>query len=375
MKLIGRLPFKVTCLFVLLGLLSGACSPPEPIILGFLGGLTGRVADLGIAARDGVQIAVDRCNQAGGVNGRKVILLVMDDKHDAPTARQAAKNLIDQGASAIIGPTTSAMAVAVTPVVNDAKVVCLSPTATTEDLSGKDDYFLRVTSTTKLFAATNANYQLKTKRMRRVAAAYDLGNRSFSENWINNFAAALEKGGGALVAKKGFTSGEMTSYAKFAAELLAAKPDGVVIAANAMDSSLLCQQIRKLDSHLPITLADWAAQERLIELGGKAVEGVTVIQTFDRDNKSPRYQEFRNVYKGRFGREPGFAGVYAYDAAKLVLDALSRRTGNETLKQAILSSPRYEGLQGERTMTPFGDVDNLKCSISMVKDGRFVVLE
>lgn len=376
MKLIRYFSLKASVFaIILLSLLAGACGRNEPIRLGFIGGLTGRVADLGIAGRDGVQIAVDECNQAGGVNGRKVVLLVMDDKHDIHTAQQVAQHLIDQEVSAIIGPMTSAMALALLPVINQAKMVCVSPTATTEELSGKDDYFLRISGTTKYFAAKNANYQLKTKRMKRVAAVYDLANRSFSENWIDNFGEALVKGGGELVVKKGFTSGEVTSFIAFVKDLLIAQPDGVVIAANAVDASLLCQQIRKLDADLPITLADWAAQERLIEVGGKAVEGVTVIQTFDRNNNSPRYQEFRSIYKDRFGREPGFAGVYGYDAAKLALDALVRKTGDESLKQVILSKPQSESLQGKHIMDRFGDADNAKCSISIVKDGQFVVVE
>ena len=376
MKIIRHFPLKVNVfLIIFISLLAGACGPNEPIRLGFIGGLTGRGADLGIAARDGVQIAVDQYNQAGGVNGREVVLLVMDDKHDVHTAQQTAQRLIDQEVSAIIGPMTSAMAMALLPVINQAKMVCVSPTVTTEDLSGKDDYFLRISGITKIFAAKNANYQLKAKTMRRVAAVYDLGNRSFSENWINNFGATLARGGGELVIKKGFTSGEVTSFIQFAKDLLVAKPDGVVIAANAVDASLLCQQIRKLDAALPITLSDWAAQERLIEMGGKAVEGVTVIQTFDRDNKSPRYQKFRSIYTKRFGREPGSSGVYGYDAAKLVLDALARKTDGKSLKQVILSEPGFEGLQGEHTMDQFGDAKNAKCSISIVKDGRFVVVE
>lgn len=356
-------------------LLALACSPSEPIKLGFLGGVTGSVADLGIAGRDGAQLAVDLRNQAGGINGRKVVLLIRDDKHDMEVAKRQAQELIDQGVSAIIGPMTSQMAMAITPIINKAKVVAMAPTATTEALSGKDDYFFRITATTKVFATANANYQIKNKRMKRVAAAYDLGNRSFSEMWLNNFADAMATGGSEVVSRVGFTSGKVDSYTAIVKKLLESRPDGIVIVANAVDASLLCQQIRKLDADLPITLADWAAQERLLELGGKAVEGVTVVQTFDRENEAPRYMEFRRLYTERFDREPGFAGVYAFDAASLVMDALARKTGDTPLKQAILASSPYNGLQGPFVMDAYGDVQRDKCTISVVKDAQFVVVE
>jgi branched-chain amino acid transport system substrate-binding protein len=369
------LPHLRICLPFCIILLALACSPSGPVKLGFLGGVTGRVADLGIAGRDGARLAVDLRNQAGGISGRKVLLLIRDDKHDMDIAKRQAQDLIDEDVSAIIGPMTSQMAMAITPVMNKAKVVAVAPTATTEALSGKDDYFFRITATTKVFATANANYQIKNKRMNRVAAAYDLGNRSYSEMWLNNFADAMAAGGGEVVSKVGFTSGKVESYSKIAKELLSAQADGIVIVANAVDASLLCQQIRKLDADMPITLSDWAAQERLIELGGKAVEGVTVGQTFDRENEAPRYLEFRKVYKERFGREPGFAGVDAFDAANLVMDALARRTGETTLKQAILASSPYNGLQGPIAMNAFGDVQSKKYSISVVKDAKFEVVE
>jgi branched-chain amino acid transport system substrate-binding protein len=367
-----QLPLIVPICFALFAL---ACSQQEPIRLGFIGGVSGRVADLGIAGRDGAQLAVDLRNQAGGINGRKVVMLIKDDKHDMETAKREAQELIDQGVSAIIGPTTSQMAMAITPVLNKAKVVAVAPTATTEALSDKDDYFFRVCATTKVFASANANYQIKTNSMSRVAAAYDLSNRSFTEMWLNNFADAFAKGGGEVIERIGFTSGKVDSYNNIALDLLAAKPDGIVIVANAVDASLLCQQIRKMDANLPITLADWAAQERLLELGGKAVEGVTVVQTFDRRNKAPRCLEFRKMYAKRFGREPGFAGVYAFEAANLVMDALASRVDDESLKKAILATMPYEGLQGSFFINANGDAQRKDASISVVRDAKFVVVE
>ncbi|MBI5524054.1 MAG: ABC transporter substrate-binding protein [Desulfarculus sp.] len=356
-------------------LLALACSPPEPLRLGFVGGLSGRVADLGLAGRDGAQLAVDLRNQGGGVAGRRVVLLVKDDGQDPGQARRAAQALLDQGVAALIGPMTSDMAMAVAPLMNQAQVVCVSPTATTEALSGLDDHFFRVTSTTRAFARANALYQIKTQRMRRVAAAYDTGNRSFSENWLENFNQALAEGGGQVVARVAFKSGEDVSYAEVAGQLLAPRPDGVLIVANSMDSALLCQQIRKTDPSLPITLSDWGANERLVELGGKAVEGVTVVQTFLRDSDSPRYQEFRRAYLERFGREPGFAGVYAFEAANLVLEALERRGQAGGLKQTILAMRRFEGLQGPFILDEYGDVRRPQASISEVKGGKFQVIE
>lgn len=98
--------------------------------------------------------------------------------------------------------------------------------------------------------------------MRRIAAAYDRGNRSFSENWLENFKATFTALGGEIIATIGFKTDEGRTFLETARELLATEPDGVLIVANSMDSAVLCQQIRKIDPSIPITLADWGATER-----------------------------------------------------------------------------------------------------------------
>ena len=121
-----------------------SCEMKEPVKIGYAGGLTGRVADLGIAGRDGVILAVEEINSAGGINGREVKLLVKDDKQDAETAVNVNEELIQQGVAAIIGHMTSSMSKAGVKAINDKKVFMLSPTTSTNELTGLDDYFFRL---------------------------------------------------------------------------------------------------------------------------------------------------------------------------------------------------------------------------------------
>jgi len=362
----------LAALFVLTG---SGCSPPEPVRIGYVGGISGRVADLGITGRDGVQLAVEQRNQAGGVSGHPVEIIFRDDHQDPEMARRVVEELIEIGVAAIVGPMTSAMGVAVVPIVNEHRVLMVSPTVTTEELSGLDDYFFRVSSTTGYFSTRNAEYQLGIKNLRRMAAIYDLGNRAFSVNWLQNFRRIFVAGGGEIVTEVSFVSGGDEKYIELARRALTSGPDGVLIIANSVDSALLCQQIRKLDSAVPITLADWGATERLLELGGRAVEGVTVIQTFDRDSDNPRYREFRQAYLQRFNREPGFAGVYAFESANVIFEALAKMEPGKDLKQTILATPEFDGLQNSFHFDRFGDVSRPHASISIVENGQFVVKE
>ena len=98
------------------------CKPRDPIRIGFVAGTSGRVADLGISGRDAAQLAIEQCNRDGGIGGHPVQLIVKDDQQNPDRARQVVKELIDEGAVAMIGPMTSDMAVAVTPLLNEARL-------------------------------------------------------------------------------------------------------------------------------------------------------------------------------------------------------------------------------------------------------------
>lgn len=179
-----------------IAVLLGCGSPPEPILIGFVGGTSGRVADLGIAGRDAVLLAVELRNQAGGVAGRKVKLLIKDDEQQPEVAERAVRELIDRGVVAIVGPMTSAMAIAVVPIADEAKVLLMSPTASTDALAGLDDYFFRVNASTLDNASRIARYHLDQHATRRLAVAYDLRNQSYTESWLEGFRATYVQGGG-----------------------------------------------------------------------------------------------------------------------------------------------------------------------------------
>jgi branched-chain amino acid transport system substrate-binding protein len=93
--------------------------------------------------------------------------------------------------------------------------------------------------------------------------------------------------GGQVIGEIAFDSGQ--SLAALATTVLAAKPDGVIIIANSVDTALLVRHLRMRAADLRIGTSEWAATERLIELGGRAVEGLVVAQYVDRDSSAAAY--------------------------------------------------------------------------------------
>lgn len=369
--LLGRL----RCVLLLAGILGlFACSPPPPIVLGFVGDLSGRVADLGVEGRNGATLAVELRNKAGGVKGRRVELVAEDDQQNPAVARQVVGKLIDLKVDALIGPMTSAMAMAVVPLVNQAQLVMVSPTVTTNALSGIDDYFFRVLPATSRYAKKDAEHHLVRLGLRRVAAAIDVNNRAYTESWLADYRTAFTAGGGRLVDRIEFSSSGGVLFADLARRLLANKPDGILLLANAVDVAMLCQHLRKLDASIPITTSEWAATEQLIEVGGRSVEGIVIAQFLDRQGTQQTFLTFRQNYLDRFGKLPGFAGLTAFDATNVLLDAIELQAPGQSLKQSLLTRKAFPGTQSPVAFDAFGDTAH-ETFLTTVKDGSFVRLQ
>jgi branched-chain amino acid transport system substrate-binding protein len=371
-KFVSSISFLCAATAIAAALVS--CENRKPVTIGFIGGLTGRTADLGVAGRNGVMLAVERRNAAGGIKGRPVELVVRDDEQNPETARRVVGELVNLKVAAIIGPMTSSMAMAAVPLVNRAQIVMISPTVTTNELTGKDDYFFRVSSPTSENAVKNARYQFARRGYRRAAAIYDLNNKAYTESWLHDFSAEFEAMGGKMTRRLSFQSGSDSAFYLLVRELLLSRPDVIVIIANAVDAAMICQQVRKLNQQTGLDMAEWAATERLLELGGTAVEGAYVDQFFIRDDSSPRFASFLKSYHERFDLEPGFAGVTAYDAANVVLDALVRINSGQPLKETILSGGPFQGVQQSIRFDRFGEAHR-KTFVSTIRNGEFITVE
>lgn len=362
-------------LFLIVALLSllTACDKKDSVKLGFVGGLTGRVSDLGIAGRNGTTLAVEEWNRRGGINGRPIILLVGDDKQDPPAAKEAVTSLLDQGVVAVIGHMTSAMSVATLPLFNQRRIVLVSPTTTTEDLTAKDDYFFRVCDGNDRYARELATTLSQRQGVKRVAVIYDLGNKAYSESYLNGFRKAFVHSGGEIVGAVSYVSGPDVAFSNLAKRALDFDPDSVLMISSAVDTALLAQQFEKTGKQLPLATSPWGGTERLLSLGGRAVEGMVLQQFFDRDNTTPRYRAFRQTYLERFGEEPGFASVGAYDASNLVLAALARKPSPQELKASLLESGKFAGVQDTIAIDRFGDAARTIYSHT-IRNGKFVTL-
>ncbi|MBW1781799.1 MAG: ABC transporter substrate-binding protein [Deltaproteobacteria bacterium] len=363
-------PTLIMVIAVCLAGIAGCDKKEQPIKIGFVGGLTGRFSDLDTSGRNGVLLAIEQINRAGGIHGRPVELIIKDDRHDPREALRVDQELIDEGVVAIIGHMASAMSTAVLPLINKEKILMVSPTTSTDQLTGIDDYFIRVMPSNKAEADYLARYAYSEMGIKKIAAVYDLANRAYTEGFLDNFRRAFERLGGKVIFAEPYTSGEGTDFAEVAVSLIRPYPDAVLVVAGSLDAAMICQHIRMNRATLPIFSCGWAMTDAFVKHGGPAVEGVMFSQLFDEKCQDRRYVTFKRKYKERFGEEPDFAAVHGYEAAGVILKVLSKNSDPETLKATLLKQRIFQGVQGDFNLDAYGDPQRRRILIT-VKGGAF----
>ncbi|MBN2510417.1 MAG: ABC transporter substrate-binding protein [Spirochaetales bacterium] len=331
----------------------GCGSPRQTVRVGFISGLSGGNADTGEAGRNGAMIAVEEFNEHNTV---KAQLIIRDDGNDVEQTRQAAEDLTARKVDVIIGAFTTTTTEAIVSVAGPKKVLVLTPSASAFHLFGKDDELILLNSSTKDNAGDYAMYMHKRAGLTRVSIARDTQNDAFSRSWLTFFEQRLSEEGGIITAIAEFDSRELTDYRHLVKTLLHDSPDTVLFIANSVDTARIAQQLRKADQHIPLFAAEWAGTEQLIELGGASVEGMRLLQNVNLFDEGPDFVRFRGEYYNRFGRNPSYSSVMAYEAVNVVLTAYLKKTPRQSMKNAALHNGPYKGLTQMISFNKWGDM-------------------
>lgn len=326
--------------------------------LGFSAGLSGLKSELGISGRNGAQLAVEEINRNGGIRGRKLELLVMDDKNDARIACAVDQSLAKQGVNIIIGHMVSSVATDTVKNANENKVLLISPTIAMEELTYIDDNFIRVIASNKVQGYSLAKAVLRETPVRSIAIVYDENNASFAKIINESFEMQMRDSGGSVVANASFKN--RSDFKSIISVLRESNADGVLLIASAIDAGMFCQQSRKQNLKLPVFSPMWTMTNDFIQAGGADVEGAYLISQVDLESEAAVYVEFKKAYQDRYGESPSFASILSYDAVMVAAAAIQEAGTDSTaqVKDTILRIGEFSGLQGPIKMDGFGDVKN-----------------
>ncbi|MGQ9610244.1 MAG: ABC transporter substrate-binding protein, partial [bacterium] len=362
-------------LFLLIFVGMGCSRKPKEIIIGGIFPMTGGSATFGKSSKEGMQIAVEEFNSNGGILiGEKKLLVkpIYDDTAGQPEqAANAARKQIDQNrVVAIVGAVMSKNSLAIAPICQSKGVVMISPASTNPEVTKKGDYIFRVCFLDSFQGVALAKYAYNDLNARRAAVLYDNAN-DYNKGLAKFFEEEFKRLGGQIVASEAFTDEEKT--VDFKAQLTnikSAKPDFLYLPNYYAASALILKQARELGLDIPAGGGDGWDSPKLVEIGGKAVEGGVFSNHFSKDNPKPEVQSFVRKYKEKYGADPDALASLAYDAAYVLMSAIEKAKSikGSDIRDA-LAKIEIDGVTGKISFDQDRNPKEKSAVILQIKDG------
>ena len=316
-------------------------------------------AEHGIPAKRGVLMAVEDFNKAGGLKGQKVEVIIEDEK-DSPTAAvNAVKKLIDvDKVVALVGPMTSGDTLASYKLADEAKVVFITPTATSPKVSGASPYLFRGCSRIDVQAKALTDYIAKTYKPKSVAIFYS--NEPYGKGCAKVFGDDFEKLGIKKVAEESFNRGDRDFKAQLT-KIKGANADILFIPGYTPETAPAAAQARQLGLNQRIIGVYGDMDPEYAKLAGKAAEGHLIAGEYDEDYATPKNKKFReNYYKqASEAKEPVnimFAALL-YDATSLALEGMKKNgPTSEGIKKFLNEVKDFDGVTGKLSFNKTNDV-------------------
>lgn len=344
------------------------------ILIGEYSSLTGLQATFGTSTHQGIIMAADEVNAAGGINGRKVKILTEDDQSKPEEAATAVSKLISQNSVvAILGEVASSASLAAAPICQSNKVPMITPSSTNPEVTKKGDYIFRTCFTDDYQGPAMADYTATQLGVKTAAILTDVKN-DYSVFLGRDFERKFTEDGGKIVAKVSYSNGD----SDFRAQLTSIKPSNpqiLWVPGYYTDVGQIAQQARDLGITAPLVGGDGWVSPKLVEIGGKALEGCYYANHYSYDDPSPIVRNFVDKYKQRFGNKPDGMAALAYDAMHVLADAMKRakKLDGPTLRDAIAATKGLQGVTGTINLGPDRNPVGKKIVVEEIKNGQLVV--
>ncbi len=301
------------------GLTGCSKSSSETIKIGGIFPLSGSVAVYGVECRNGIELAIEEINAAGGINGKQIQLISEDDEGNPEKSVNAYKKLTTKdGCKLIIGSLTSGCTAAFSTLAQAQKNLMIAPAATMESITDAGNYVFRACFIDPFQGTVGGKFAAENLGAKRAAVLYDTGS-DYSMGLTDNFTAAFEKAGGKVVAKEAYSTGDKDFNAQLT-KIKNANPDVVYLPDYYATVSLIASQLRAQGINTPIVGADgW---DGLTDNAGDEVLNGFYSNHYAADSTDPKVVKFVTSYVKKYGSTPVSFAALGYDSLYMLKDAI-----------------------------------------------------
>lgn len=356
---------------------SGDSASGGPILLGTISPNTGNLAAYGTAIMNGVNLAVEEINAAGGVLGSQIRVINADDQGDPTECMNAFNSLVSQGVGLIIGSVTSSCTSAITDSANEEEVVLTSPSSTADSITTEDDYVFRACYADSFQGAIAAAYA-KQAGYAKVGVVYCAAD-TYSKGLYDSFSAACEKYGVEVAAVESTASMDVQDYTNQFASLVNAGVE-LVYAPYYYDviGPYLVTQARAAGYTGIIMGADGydGAPSYVVEGADlTAFNGVYWTNHYDPADESAMVQNFVKAFQDKYGEIPMAMSALAYDCVYMYKTAMEAAGSADpaAVRDAMAdNSLTYECVTGTFTLDESGTPVKGATIVSFASEGSEV---
>jgi branched-chain amino acid transport system substrate-binding protein len=282
--------------------------------------LSGGAAVFGIEARNGILLAIDEINAAGGIDGKRVELISEDDENNPEKSVNAYNRLTAKDkVNVIIGSLTSGCTLAITSKAQAQKVVLITPAATAENVTNAGDFIFRTCFIDSFQGNAGGHFAAAGLGAKRAAILYNNGN-DYSVGIKDNFISAFEEHGGEVVAAESYIGNDVDFNAQIT-KIKAVNPDIVYLPDYYSTVALIVKQLRAQGINTPIAGADgW---DGVTENAGHEMLNGYYSNHYVSDSNDPKAQNFVKTYWAKFNSIPVSFAALGYDSMYLIRDAIA----------------------------------------------------
>jgi len=337
---------------------SGGSTSSDAIPIGEYGSMTGKQATFGQSTHQGIQLAIDEINGAGGLNGKQLQIVGPEDTaSQAQNAETAVKRLMSSKVIAVLGEVASSGSMAAAPVCQQSQIPMISPSSTNPKVTEIGDYIFRVCFIDPFQSAVVAKFAKDTLKAKTAAIFYDAG-QAYSVGFRDNFKQPFEAGGGKIVAEASYSEDDK-DYKAALTSLKSANPDVILIPGYYTQAGSIAKQARDMGITVPLLGGDGWDSEELFTYAGAGVGNCFFSDHMSADDPNPTVQNFVKAYQAKYSKVPDALAALGYDAAKLLYDAMKRAKslGGSDLRDAIAQTKDFDGVTGKITINAQRNAD------------------
>lgn len=339
--------------------------------------MTGTNATFGQSATNGAKLAIKEVNEKGGVLGKKISLVVADNKSEAAEAANAMQKLISQDkVVGVIAPIASSSVIAGAQVNTDGKVLAISPTAsnpkvTVDPDTGKTrDFLFRAAFIDPFQGSVMANFAAKSLQG-KTAALYIDNSSDYAKGLGQFFKETFIKNGGTIVAEEAYLAKD-TDFKSTLTKIKATNPDIVFVPGYYQEVGMIIKQGREMGIQAAILGGDGWDSAKLPEIAGaEALNNTFFANHYSPDDDSPAIKTFVEAYQAEYKQTPDAFAALAYDATMMIIEAIKRAGSEDTvkIKDELAKTKDFAAVSGVITLNETHDAIKSAVVIEM-KNGQ-----